>query len=917
MKLSIKKVSSLLLIASLLFTACEGPSSVSSPSQESSMQQPSSPAAQPGVPQQSSPPVQPVSGNLSLAEELYHPSLVAGHYVFWQKAYDSATTTSKLAGSPTYGYDLQTRQSFVVKQAADSAVFLLSDGVDLLWRVLPPAERDSGAAYRAPVQSIALNNISDANAPTKLITGFTQNDSTLEAYDQGILYYRKGELGIYSYNLNTGAENMVTAHADGLVVHEGVLLWQDSLGHGYHSSPTRRLHLQTSELKDIIIAQDDFYDFNSYRADGNNVVWSSDLGTYLYDISKQTTTRLTAAPSEDAVIAGDNIAWVAVTPVDGGLSQRAVWSYELKSGQSRVVVASSTAHLYVDGLTAQGDLVYGVENRKTGQRGLYLTSVSSSNAGYDTVYDTSVDANPAVLNTPIPEACRVTHYPTNCGQVAASGRNFTDDVGVWRGKGVHVFLPDYELGGESFYVRNYFNPKTAALQAPLGLVRPDVETLLNAAQHGVKANFVRIFVDLPGDSLKVPEKVASIDAILDFLIAANRHKLRVGIVMHNSSKAKPDIAYFRDNYFKMDLTGTPLVLPSCAGQLTTPTPTPTPINQIRKQWIQAFITCVTNRNLSDVVAYVSADNEINNHCNQPGIAYNGTTPVEGRVDCFAASKFPGYDALAQRWVREFNALFVGTGIMTTVGLSTEMYTEGIDRQPAIPENVDDAVGRFFEASTGEQPLYDSVTFLSPHNYGGAGPNIIVAIRAAEAPLVPLKPVMLEEYGHATDPFVEGVKSSNIVTPAASPTPVTSPTPSVIHPNNTEGASGCVLLYQVGYPANPFYPRCANVAPWYIGVNAKSIRENGYAGGAAFMLTDVYPTGAGPVADESCKKPDYYTGLYSIGLVSDQGKKISYCCGTYTTYPAGARGLSDMSKLKLTGTVVLYHHQQPWLEELYE
>jgi len=140
---------------------------------------------------------------------------------------------------------------------------------------------------------------------------------------------------------------------------------------------------------------------------------------------------------------------------------------------------------------------------------------------------------------------------------------------------------------------------------------------------------------------------------------------------------------------------------------------------------------------------------------------------------------------------------------------------------------------------------------------------------------------------------------------------------IVHPENTEGASYCLDSYKTGTLVISALKCPKYIAPWYIGLNAKSIRTDGYAGGAAFMLTDVYPTGAGPVADESCKKPDYYTGLYSIGLVSDQGKKISYCCGTYTTYPAGARGLSDMSKLKLTGTVVLYHHQQPWLEELYE
>jgi len=398
MKLSIKKVSSLLLITSLLFTACEGPSSVSSPSQLSSVQQQSSPAAQPGVPQQSSPTAQPASGNLLLDEAVDYLPLVAGHYVFWHKAYDSATISSNL----TYGYDLQAHQSFVVKQAGSSAAFLQSDGVDLVWRVAPTST-DIAAAFHSPVQSIALDSVQAGSAPTKLTTALSEHGTILlEAYDQGILYYRKPEPGVYSYNLNTGAENMVTAHADRLVVHKGVLLWQDSLGHGYREGLTARLHLQTSQTKDIIIAQDDAHSFNNFSVDGNNVVWSSDRGTYLYDISKQTTTRLTVdqsgetvigrtewVNSEGAVIAGDHIAWVAVTQTVSTDSpsppQWSVQSYDLKSGQSRVVVAASTTHLYVDGLTAQGDLVYGVENRKTGQRGLYLTSVSSSNAGYDTV----------------------------------------------------------------------------------------------------------------------------------------------------------------------------------------------------------------------------------------------------------------------------------------------------------------------------------------------------------------------------------------------------------------------------------------------------------------------------------------------------------------------------------------------------
>jgi len=409
MKLSIKKVSSLLLITSLLFTACEGPSSAPSPSQASSVQQPSSPTAQQGVPQQSSPTAQPASGNLLLDEAVGYRPLVAGHYVFWYKAYDSATSTSELAGKLTYGYDLQAHESFVVKQAGDSAKTLLSDGVDLLWWTVSPWTINTEAT---PVQSIALDSVQDGNAPTKLITAPNQHGTILlEAYDQGILYYST-KAGAYSYNLNTGVESMV-GNVDRLVVHKGVLLWQDYLGHGYHESPTRRLHLQTSELKDTVIAQDDDYSFNSFSVDGNNVVWSSNHGTYLYDISKQTTTRLTvdqsgeaiiaraaSVSSEGAVIAGDNIAWVAVTQTISTDSpsppQWSVRSYDLKSGQSRVVVAASTAHLYVDGVTAQGDLVYSVENPNSVRRGLYLTSVSSSNAGYDKV----VRANNLVPNYP-------------------------------------------------------------------------------------------------------------------------------------------------------------------------------------------------------------------------------------------------------------------------------------------------------------------------------------------------------------------------------------------------------------------------------------------------------------------------------------------------------------------------------------
>jgi hypothetical protein len=198
----------------------------------------------------------------------------------------------------------------------------------------------------------------------------------------------------------------------------------------------------------------------------------------------------------------------------------------------------------------------------------------------------------------------------------------------------------------------------------------------------------------------------------------------------------------------------------------------------KQNWINSFITKFQSTNTLAEIAYVSADNEINNHC--------------GGYDCFDNND--SYVIAADNWTAAFTSIFRSRNvhILTTVGISTEVTSR--DQYPA--EN------DFFRIRGTAPNLASSVDFVSPHNYGGGAHGVYHNIRLR----YPNGAITLEEYGFPTDPVGR----------------------SALY---TEGPTGC--------RANPYGSGCANTAPWFVEQNIQAIWHwDSYAGGVAWMVADV-------------------------------------------------------------------------------
>ena len=192
--------------------------------------------------------------------------------------------------------------------------------------------------------------------------------------------------------------------------------------------------------------------------------------------------------------------------------------------------------------------------------------------------------------------------PSSCGQVRAlAGGTLADDGGRWPMRGVQFFLPQYGINGKTLRDDNY-----AAARADGSL-----NFWLERAQGYLHANMLRVFVDLPdtvGGSTTVITPT-SYSTLHDFATAADAHGMRLGLVLHNSAD----------------------------WSMTEP----------RASWIAGLLDYFAQRGSLPMLAYLSADNEINNHCANIG------------MDCFDSG--PGFDAQAYidgavGWVAQFRSV---------------------------------------------------------------------------------------------------------------------------------------------------------------------------------------------------------------------------------------------------------------------
>ena len=347
--------------------------------------------------------------------------------------------------------------------------------------------------------------------------------------------------------------------------------------------------------------------------------------------------------------------------------------------------------------------------------------------------------------------------PDGCGQIRVAKQQFFDRRGPWVAHGVQFFLPQYGINEQSFWDDHY----TAA--------RADgsLDFWLNLAALRLNPNLLRIFVALPSvveGRLNTPTSYAT---IYDFAERAAARGMRLGVVLHNSS----------------DWAMTPE----------------------RQVWIEGLISYFLDRGTLERIAYLSADNELNNHC----------FPAR-QFDCFARD--PGYREAATTWAYTLNQIVKARSpqLLVTVGMATELAN-----------SLDNGVANYWQPDRLGHTLTAAVDFLAPHNYAGRAAHVLATIRAGGY----VGPVVLEEYGFPTDPV----------------------------PQNgayTEGPPTC--------RQDPLRHECLGTAPYLIELNLNALRTGNYAGGVAWMLADTLEKDL----PDACTNPaltfDLWTGLLAAG-----------------------------------------------------
>jgi hypothetical protein len=370
--------------------------------------------------------------------------------------------------------------------------------------------------------------------------------------------------------------------------------------------------------------------------------------------------------------------------------------------------------------------------------------------------------------------------PSSCGQVRAlADGSLADDGGRWIMRGVQFFLPQYGINGKSLRDDNY-----AAARDDGSLA-----FWLGRAQGYLRANMLRIFVDLPdnvGGSTTIITPT-SYSTLHDFATQAGARGMRLGLVLHNSAD--------------WDMT------------------------EPRATWIAGLLDYFAARGSLSLLAYLSADNEINNHCANIGI------------DCFDDS--PGFEAQpyidgALGWVAQFRSLAKNRApqLLVTTGISSEMI-DADQTRPAF---------NFFRPDSQGRNLAGLSDFLAPHNFSGGATAIINDLRVGAAYR---GAVVLEEFGFPTDPRPRD-------------------------PSWTEGPPQCA--------ASPLLAECAATAPFFVETNLRAIQSGGYAGGSAWMLADMHEKDTSTACGDPDKSFALWTGLFAIGG--------TYCAGGTNSRAAG-------------------------------
>ncbi|NJN67617.1 MAG: hypothetical protein HC884_13350 [Chloroflexaceae bacterium] len=430
-----------------------------------------------------------------------------------------------------------------------------------------------------------------------------------------------------------------------------------------------------------------------------------------------------------------------------------------------------------------------------------------------------------------------TKEPYFSGQLSSDGWGRIGAQGRWLYESIDMGFDKWPVYGVQFILPEYDINGESFTNAALDARGPEPDGdgtrlfWLQRAANRLHARTLRIFVPMPGESYNENGNRVNAQKIYNFARDAEAYNMRLGIVIHNSQAF--DMSAQKEN------------------------------------WLRNLVQVFKNNDALNLIAYINADNEINHHC--------------GGGDCYHVDWWPEYAADANEWVREVVDIVKDEdpALLVTVGMATELV-------PGV-EGMQQTIDNYFEPHE-DITLAKEVDFISPHNYGGGAYGIWDHIMTHEYP----GPVVLEEYGYPTDPFVPGSNTAAQY--------------------RTEGPPECrndpwvLLIDGSGYPT----ANCVETATGFIETNIRALgqdRRTDYAGGVAFMLVDTKAAARDNFNfPDDCDDPeatyDYFTGLFAIGTGED------YC------EPGGTR-TRGLGQLKSTGFRVCLYHSNYSLEKCQE
>lgn len=667
---------------------------------------------------------------------------------------------------------------------------------------------DNVVQVRARIQGYDLTTRQEATLVEAAdTTGFAITNPAIAG---DVLYYEDtsaGHQGLFALNLATRQEELISLRGQNPVVADGILVWREEQSRGQYVPPESRLYMRqlgSNPTNTLLVSGNGW--FSGYAAASDSVVWSFypspagvDARVSQYNISRAISQTLSTDAGTFPVIDEQTVAWVNTTGTGPDNQPRRALLVQSSNAAANVppaaaVVAESSAVVQPWAILGGQQLVFTVEeDPSTGLRALYVTTIGQRGLHF-------------VEN----EAAARLHSTAASDQVYASGRRLYLAGERFNLDGVQFFLTSPGLGINAKTFRQAeFSHSSGPIQDfnPVAFVNSSAEKpdgrrgarayFMDRARNGLHAQTLRIYVDLPGDG---DNRGATNEFfqrnLYRFAREADQLGLRLGVVIHNSA-----------NF-----------------EMTTQ----------KRDWISEFIRCFRGQgvagcgttDLTRVIAYVSADNEINRHCDGGD-----------QRNCYADQS---YANAANNWVFEVKEIFDDYNnperpIPVTVGLSTEIGNVTLEEMIAI----------FTDANATRQ-LDQIVNFISPHNYGGGGRAIFREINAQGI----LNPVVLEEYGFATDP-IQRIEIIN-------------------------GKETAIYREEVLCRQAPYTEECNNTATQFVEANIDAIQEENFAGGVAFMLADVFGDKQGKNCNlrdrERGMVPDYFSGLYTVGG--------DYCGGTY-------------------------------------